>query len=255
MNLKTLALAGATVVAIAATVAATTVTAVAQAPQESTIRARLAERFPDLKKVDEVSRTSMPGIWEVRLGTELYYTDAEATHLIIGGQIMDTKTRRNLTEERLTKLTAIDFASLPLKDAIVWKTGNGKRRIAVFSDPNCGYCKRFEQELAKAKDLTVYTFLMPVLGDDSHDKARSIWCATDRTAVWRDWMVQGLLPPRVEAAKGCEPPIERNLALGGRHNVRGTPAIVFEDGLRVPGMLNAVQLEKQLERQAGAAKS
>lgn len=252
MNLKTMILASATVMAIAATV---TVTALAQSPQEATIRARLIERFPDLKAVDEVSRTAMPGIWEVRLGNELYYTDAEASHLIIGGHIMDTKTRRNLTEERLNKLTAIDFSSLPLADAIVWKTGNGARRIAVFSDPNCGYCKRFEKELNKVKDLTVYTFLMPVLGDDSQDKARSIWCAADRTAVWRDWMVQGLLPPRVETPKGCETPIQRNLALGSKHNVRGTPAIVFEDGVRVPGMLNAEQLEKQLGRSTGTPKS
>lgn len=251
MSFKTLALAGATAAAIAATVA---ITAVAQSPQESTIRSRLVERFPELKKVDEIVRTTMPGVFEVRVGTELYYTDAEATHLIIGGQILDTKTKRNLTEERMARLTAIDFASLPLKDAIVWKTGSGKRRIAVFSDPNCGYCKRFEQDLGKVKDLTVYTFLLPVLGDDSHDKARAIWCAADRTTVWRDWMVDGLLPPRLDG-KGCDTPLERNLALGSKHNVRGTPAIVFEDGLRVPGMLNAGQLEKQLERQAAGAKS
>ncbi len=251
MSFKTLALAGATAVAIAATVA---VSALAQSPQDATIRARLAERFPELKKVDEVSRTAMPGIWEVRLGTELYYTDAEASHLIIGGQILDTRSKRNLTEERMSKLTAIDFASLPLKDAIVWKTGTGARRIAVFSDPNCGYCKRFEQDLAKVKDLTVYTFLLPVLGEDSHDKSRAIWCAADRTAVWRDWMVDGMPPPRLQS-KGCDTPIERNLALGQKHQVRGTPAIVFEDGLRVPGLLSAAQLEKQLERQAQAGKS
>jgi thiol:disulfide interchange protein DsbC len=251
MNFKTLAIGAATAAAIAATVA---VTAVARTPQENQIRQRLMERFAELKQIDEVSRSAMAGVYEVRVGTELYYTDAEASHLIIGGQILDTKTRRNLTEERVSKLTAIDFASLPLKDAIVWKTGSGARRIAVFSDPNCGFCKRFEQDLAKVKDLTVYTFLLPVLGDDSNEKSRAIWCAADRTAVWRDWMVDGMPPPRLDG-KGCDTPIDRNLALGKKHQVRGTPAIVFEDGVRVPGMLSAAQLEKQLERQAQPGKS
>lgn len=247
MNFKTFALVAGAALAIAASLTFTlglSTPVWAQVPQEATIRKLLAERFTDLPKIDEVSKAPMPGLFEVRVGSDLFYTDAEASHLIMGGQILETKTRRNLTEERMKKLTAIDFASLPLKDAIVWKTGTGKRRIAVFADPNCGYCKRFEQELSKTKDLTVYTFLMPILSADSTDKSNAIWCAKDATAAWRSWMVDGVQPPA--AAKSCDTPTERNLALGRKHRVNGTPAIVFEDGQRVPGMLNAAQLEQQL---------
>jgi thiol:disulfide interchange protein DsbC len=241
MNFKTLALAAGTALVIAGTLV---VSAQAQTPQETTIRKLLTERFGEALKVDEVSPAPMPGLYEVRVGTDLFYTDGEAAFLIVGGQIVDTKNRRNLTEERLKKLTAIDFASLPLKDAIVWKTGTGKRRIAVFGDPNCGYCKRFEQELTKVKDLTVYTFLMPILSPDSTEKSNAIWCAKNPTAAWRDWMIDGVAPPA--APKACDSPVERNIALGRKYRINGTPAIVFEDGLRVPGMLNAAQLEKQL---------
>jgi len=241
MKFKTLALAALAALAIAGTLA---VNAQAQTPQETTIRKLLTERFGEALKVDEVSPAPMPGLYEVRVGIDLFYTDGDAAFLIVGGQIVDTKNRRNLTEERLKKLTAIDFASLPLKDAIVWKTGTGKRRIAVFADPNCGYCKRFEQELTKVKDLTVYTFLMPILSPDSTDKSNAIWCAKNPTTAWRDWMVDGLAPPA--APKACDAPVERNVALGRKYRINGTPAIVFEDGLRVPGMLNAAQLEKQL---------
>ncbi|MBF6682364.1 DsbC family protein, partial [Acinetobacter baumannii] len=131
------------------------------AAQEATIRKNLAERLPNLPTIDEVTKTPVAGLYEVRIGTDVLYTDAEGNYLI-QGQIFDTKARRNLTEERLAKLTAIDFASLPLKDAVVWKSGNGKRKLAVFADPNCGYCKRFERDLQSVKDVTVYTFLYPV---------------------------------------------------------------------------------------------
>lgn len=212
-------------------------------PQEAAIRKALSESLSSLPKIDEVSKTPMPGLFEVRIGNEIFYTDAEGAHLI-RGEMIDLKNKRNLTEERIAKLTRIDFASLPLKDAIVWKTGNGKRKIAVFSDPNCGYCKRFEKELTGVKDLTVYTFLMPVLGGDSPDKAKAIWCAKDATTAYRGWMLDGTAPPR--PLGDCATPIDRNLELGRKHHVNGTPAIVFEDGVRVPGMLNAAQLEKQL---------
>ncbi|MGA0610353.1 DsbC family protein [Caldimonas sp. KR1-144] len=212
-------------------------------PQEAAIRKGLAERLASMPKIDEVSRTPVPGLFEVRVGNDIFYTDAEGAY-VVRGEIIELKTRRNLTEERIDKLTAIDFAALPLKDAIVWKTGTGKRKIAVFADPNCGYCKRFETELNKVKDVTVYTFLLPVLGGDSPDKSRAIWCAKDPTAAWRNWMLEGTSPPKLLGE--CATPIDRNLELGRKHRINGTPAIVFEDGTRVPGMLNAAQLEKQL---------
>ena len=211
---------------------------------EADIRKAITERLPNLPKIDEVRPAPVPGLFELRFGSELMYTDAKGQYLI-QGEVIDTATRRNLTEERLAKLTAIDFATLPLKDAIVWKNGNGKRRIAVFADPNCGYCKKFERDLQAVKDLTVYTFVVPILGGDSPEKSRSIWCAKDNTASWRNWMLEGSSPARVMAS--CDSSaLERNLALARKHRVTGTPAIVFEDGTRVPGALPAAEVEKHL---------
>jgi thiol:disulfide interchange protein DsbC len=219
-------------------------TALAQpVAQEAAIRKGLGERLTNLPRIDEIRATPIAGMFEVRVGNEILYTDAEGNY-IVRGEIIDLKTRRNLTEERIDRLTAIDFAALPLKDAIVWKTGTGKRKIAVFADPNCGYCKRFENELSKVKDVTVYTFLMPVLGGDSPDKSRAIWCAKDPTAAWRNWMLEGTAPPRMLGE--CATPIERNMEFGRRYRINGTPAIVFEDGSRVPGMISAPELEKRL---------
>ena len=134
--------------------------------QEAVIRKNLAERLPNFPKIDEVSKTPIPGLYEMRIGTDVLYTDEQGNHLI-QGQIIDTRTRTNLTEARIEKLTAIDFAKLPLKDAMVIKQGSGARKLAVFVDPNCGYCKRFERDLLNVKDVTIYTFLYPILGPDS----------------------------------------------------------------------------------------
>ena len=167
----------------------TTCSALAQG-QEALIRKNLAERIPQLPKIDEVTRTPMAGLYEVRVdGTEIYYTDAEANFLI-QGQLIDTRSRRNITEERVEKLSAIDFAALPLKDAITLVRGNGKRKLAVFEDPNCGYCKRFERDLQKVDNVTVYLFLYPILGQDSLDKSRNIWCAKDKAKAWQDYMLR-----------------------------------------------------------------
>lgn len=218
--------------------------ALAQLPQEAAIRKALAERMAGMPKIDEITASPLPGLFEVRIGADIFYTDAEGAYFV-RGEIIDLKTRRNLTEERINKLTAIDFASLPLKDAVVWKTGTGARKIAVFADPNCGYCKLFEKTLTGMRNVTVYTFLIPILGGDSPQKSDAIWCAKDPTAAWRAWMTEGVAPPRLLGA--CKTsPLERNLELSRKHRVNGTPAIVFEDGTRVPGMLNAAQLEKQL---------
>jgi thiol:disulfide interchange protein DsbC len=211
---------------------------------EADIRKTLAERYPNLPKVDEIRPAPVSGLWELRFGTELMYSDAKGNYLIQGA-IIDTAAKRNLTEERIEKLSAIDFGSLPLKDAIVWKTGSGKRRIAVFADPNCGYCKKFERDLQTVKDLTVYTFLIPILGGDSPEKSKAIWCAKDSTAAWRNWMIEGTSPPRVMGQ--CDSAaLERNLNLSRKHRVNGTPAIVFEDGSRAPGALSPAEIEKRL---------
>lgn len=217
--------------------------------QEAVIRKNIAERMPDFPKIDEVQKTPIPGLYELRVGVDVYYTDELGNHLI-EGQVIDTRTRTNLTQARIDKLTQIDFATLPLKDAIIWKQGNGARKLVVFADPNCGYCKRFERDLNQVKDVTVYTFLYPILGGDSPEKSKNIWCAKDKTQVWRDWMLDGTPPPR--SMGQCDvAALQRNADLGRKHKINGTPSVVFEDGKRVPGAMSLDQLEKQLVASRG----
>ncbi|MBT9489301.1 MAG: DsbC family protein [Rubrivivax sp.] len=212
--------------------------------QEAAIRKNLAERLPNFPKIDEVSKTPIPGIYEIRLGTELLYTDEQGSY-ILQGSLIDTRTRANLTEERIEKLTAIDFSKLPIKDAVVIKQGTGARKLAVFVDPNCGYCKRFERDLATVKDVTIYTFLYPILGPDSTVKSKDIWCAKDAAKSWRGWMVDNVAP--VKTMGSCDTSaIDRNVAMGQKYRVQGTPALVFENGVRKPGALPAAQVEALL---------
>ena len=211
---------------------------------ETAIRKSIAERLPDFPKIDEVSKTPIPGIYELRIGTEVLYTDEQGNHLI-EGSLIDTKTRANLTEARVSKLTAIDFSKLPLKDAIVWKQGTGARKLVVFADPNCGYCKKFERDLQQVKDVTVYTFLYPILGGDSSDKSRNVWCAKDATKVWRDWMIEGT--PIPASAGPCDTSVlQRNVVLGRKYRITGTPGLVFEDGTHKPGAVPAAVVEQLL---------
>jgi thiol:disulfide interchange protein DsbC len=211
---------------------------------DAVIRKNFAQRQPTFPTIDQISKTKIPGIFELRVGTDIFYSDAQGDYLI-EGQLVDTKTGANLTEERIAKLTAIDFASLPLKDAIVFKLGTGARKLVVFSDPNCGYCKKFERELSQINDVTVYTFLYPILGGDSPEKSRDIWCAKDNTKAWRDWMVEGTAPAK--SIGQCDvAALQRNALMGRKHKIMGTPALVFEDGKRIPGAMAPEQIEKQL---------
>ena len=153
---------------------------------EAAIRKGIAERLPDFPKIDEVSKTPIAGLYEIRIGTDIYYSDEMGDHLI-QGSLIETKTRSNLTDARIDKLTAIDYAALPFKDAVVYKQGSGARKMAVFVDPNCGYCKRFERDLLVVKDVTIHLFIYPILGADSSAKSRDIWCAKDPAKAWRAW--------------------------------------------------------------------
>jgi len=218
---------------------------------EATIRKALSERIPRMPPIDEVSRTPIPGLWEVRFGgTEILYSDDKGDHIMVGGSMIETRTRTDLTEARMEKLLAIDFAKLPLKDAITIRQGSGARKMAVFVDPNCGYCKRFERDLASLKDVTIYAFLMPILGPDSTAKSRDIWCAKDGAKAWRAWMLDG--QTAAPAPAKCDTAaIDRNLELGRKHRINGTPAVVFEDGTRKPGALPIDMVERML---AAAAK-
>lgn len=212
---------------------------------EAMIRKVLAERMPNLPKIDEVRPSPMPGLWEIRIGNEIRYSDPTAS-FVIEGELIDVKARKSLTAERVAQVNRVDFNTLPFKDAVVWKSGNGKRRLAVFADPNCGYCKRFEASLQELKDVTVYTFLLPILGGDSPEKTRAIWCAKDRTAAWQGWMLRNEAPPKPAAS--CDAAaIERNIALSQKIYVNGTPAILLEDGNRIPGAVGAAELEQRLQ--------
>ena len=222
---------------------ATVLLALGVSAQEATIRKNLVERIPQLAKIDEVSKSPMTGLYEIRVnGTEIYYTDAEGNYLV-QGSLIDTKQRRNLTEERVDKLTAISFDALPFKDAFTIVRGNGKRKMAVFEDPNCGYCKRFERDLQNVNNVTIHMFLYPILSADSNDKSKNIWCAKDKAKVWQDWMVREQLP----AVASCDiAALARNVELGHKYKITGTPTLVFVDGSRVPGAIGAAEVEKHL---------
>jgi len=213
--------------------------------QEAAIRKTLAERMPSLPKIDEVTKTAVPGLYEVRIGTEILYSDATGEHILVNGSLIETKTRTDLTEARVEKLLAIDFDKLPLKDAMVQRQGSGARKMAVFADPNCGYCKRFERDLAAIKDVTIYTFLIPILGPDSNAKARDIWCAKEPMRSWRDWMLDAVVPAKVMG--NCDTAaIERNLAFSRAQRINGTPAVFFENGTRKPGAIPRAEIERLL---------
>ncbi|MBC7707565.1 MAG: DsbC family protein [Rhodoferax sp.] len=214
--------------------------------QEALIRKNLGERIAQLKNIDEISKSPIPGLYEVRVnGTDIFYTDAEGNFLI-QGSLIDTRLKRNLTEERVEKLSMIDFDSLPVKDAFTIVRGNGSRKLAVFEDPNCGYCKRFERDLQKVDNVTIHMFLYPILGADSGEKARNIWCSKEPGKVWQDWMVRDKPFPAAANAACDVGALARNVALGRKHKISGTPTLLFVDGSRVPGAISSAQVEKQL---------
>jgi thiol:disulfide interchange protein DsbC len=213
--------------------------------QEAAIRKNLAERYPKWAKIDEVKKTPVSGLYEVRIGDNLIYVDEQANYIFQGGGLIDTRTGLNLTEDRLSRALAIDFSSLPLKDAMVWRSGNGSRPIAVFVDPFCGPCRFLEVELQKLNDVTVYVFLYPSLGPASVKKSREIWCARDPARVWLKWMLGREQPPLTFMS--CDSSaLERNEGFGRRQRITGTPTIIFQDGYRMPGATSADRLERQL---------
>ncbi len=207
---------------------------------EAIIKRTLEGRLGGVK-VDAVAKTPYLGLYEVRLDNEILYTD-EKMNYIFSGNIIDGKSMQNLTEKRLRDLSAIKWENLPLDAAVKTVRGNGKRMLAIFSDPNCPYCKRFEKELANVDDITIYTFLYPILSEDSNVKAKAVWCSADRSKAWSALMLNGTVP----AAARCDTPIENNLALARKYHITGTPTLVFANGERVPGAIPQAQLEKLL---------
>ena len=219
---------------------------------EAAVRKGLRERLPDMPAIDEIRLTPVPGLYELRMGTQVLYADEGGRHLI-SGTVYDSQARVDLTRARVEQLTAFDFRRLPLKDAMVIRHGDGQRKVAVFSDPHCGYCKRLETELKGVDNVTVYLFALPVLGESSLARARDIWCADSPAQRWQEWMLQGTSPPAAAAA--CDTSsLDRNLALGESHGIAGTPTLVFEDNSRASGVLSSAGLEQRLALAATAAR-
>ncbi len=207
-------------------------------------------------KVESVNRAGYFGLYEVYADGSLFYTDEKVTAILIGGDmirsqhalnLIDLKSNRNITDERLRKLTAIKFSDLPLERAIKQVRGDGKRVLATFEDPNCGYCKRLAKDMQKLDNVTVYTFLYPILSEDSLKKSRQIWCSADRAKAWNDWMIDGKEP---RGRDNCDTTaVKQNQELGRRRNISGTPTLFFADGERVVGAVPLSEIEQRLSQQ------
>jgi thiol:disulfide interchange protein DsbC len=179
------------------------------------------------------------------VGNEIIYSDAEGKFVFIG-RILDTETSKDITQARLDEINKIKFSDLPLDAAIKSVKGTGKRVIAVFEDPNCGYCKRFRKTLADTKDITVYTYMYPILSDDSRTKVKNVWCSADKSKTWDDWMLNGKTPAAAAESCNATASTDKVVELGRKLKVTGTPTIFFTDGTRVPGAIDSKTLESRL---------
>ncbi len=245
--IRSLRRAGAAVLAALAFAAAP---ASAQAPSQADaavqqqIRGSVETWLQGRFKVDGVKRSPVAGIWEVQIGSDLIYVDEKAQHGFVEGQLIDLKAHRNLTQERIDEITAIRFEDLPLALAIKQVIGKGTRRVAVFEDPNCGHCRNLRRDLLTATDVTIYTFTLPILAADSEEKARRVWCTTDRAKAWNDLMLQGKVPDN----KGtCDNPVAKVAELGRKLRVNGTPTVFFANGKRLPGGVPGDRLLKMID--------
>ena len=207
---------------------------------ENEIRQSLQGKFPNIGKLEHIVKTPYAGLYEIVVDDQLLYTDVQGQYLF-DGSVIDVKNRRNMTEERRRQLFAIEFDKLPLELALKKVKGNGKRKLAYFTDPNCGYCKRLERELAKINDVTLYLFLYPVL-QGSDEIVRNVHCAKNPVRAWDDLMMSGIAP----AHAVCNSPTDKVMALAKKHRVEGTPNLIFGDGMQIPGYLPAEELEKRL---------
>mgnify|MGYP003383114267 CR=1 FL=1 len=215
---------------LAATLACVSLVALAdEAEVRKAVEARLGQ-------VEKIAKAPMAGIWEVTVDGQIFYADDKGGYLIFGN-MLDMKTGKNITAER-------QFSALPLELAIKQVRGSGKNVMVTFEDPNCGYCKKLAKEIQTLKDVTVYTFLLPVLGDDSYEKSKAIWCAPDKAKVWVEWMTVGKTPPAASAK--CDiSGLNKSAQLGGKLRITGTPAIFFSGGERVGGYIPAAEIEKR----------
>jgi thiol:disulfide interchange protein DsbC len=222
----------------------TATSALAQTTQETAdIKKAIEPRLGDGVKIDSVTKTPYGGLFELRIGGDIFYTDSKGDYLFIG-RVIDTKTMQDQTKARVDEINKIKFANLPFDSALKMVKGNGKRVIAVFEDPNCGYCKRFRQTLSEMDNVTVYTFMYNILSEDSITKSHNIWCSADRNKAWDEWMLKGKVADAAPA--NCTAPHEKVLALGQKLKITGTPTIFFTDGTRIPGAVDGKALESKL---------
>lgn len=209
---------------------------------EAAIKKAIEPRLGEGAKVESVSKTPYAGLYEVQVDGDVIYTDAKAQYLFIG-RVVDSQTYRDFTKEKIQALNKVKFSDLPLELAIKTVKGNGKRNIAVFEDPNCGYCKRFQKTLLDVDNVTVYTFQYNILAQDSIEKSRNIWCSSNPGKAWSDWMLNGKEASAAPAS--CNAPHEQVLALGQKMKITGTPTIIFADGSRIPGAIDTKGLEQK----------
>jgi thiol:disulfide interchange protein DsbC len=220
-----------------------------RSPASASIAQRLQSLYP-ATRFGEVNTTPWPGVFEVVMGANLAYVDETGQYFLFG-HLYDMKAQRDITAERKDSLARIDFAALPLADALKEVRGSGSRTFAIFSDPDCPYCRRLEAEIKGLTDVTIYTFLMPIasLHPDARSKAIAVWCSKDRIAAWHALMWRD---EKVEA-KECPHPVDRNVALGERLGVSGTPTLVAADGRVLPGAASSAQIEAWLARSTASA--
>lgn len=207
---------------------------------EAKVKETLEKNFPQIGKIEKVNKANILGLYEVITRDQLLYTDEKAQYLIIGN-IYDLKAKRNLTEERARKLFAVDFDGLPFELAIKKVKGNGQRKMAYFTDPNCGYCKKLEGELRNIDNITLYIFMYPIF-QGSEEITKGVWCSKDQAKAWDDLMLNNIQP----ATGSCEAPSAKVLELGNKLKLTGTPALILADGVLLPGYLPAPELEKAL---------
>ncbi|NBV80131.1 MAG: DsbC family protein [Burkholderiaceae bacterium] len=209
---------------------------------EKQIRTEIQKRLGTSANVRNVTPSPIPGLFEVQVNNEIFYTDSNAKYLI-QGEMVELASGNNLTTKRQEDINRIKWSELPQVQAFKVVRGNGSRQIAVFSDPNCGYCKRLEKTLQQLDNVTIYNYLIPILSADSALKSKQIWCAADQQKVWNDWMLNNLGP---SGKSDCANPIDKNLTLAKNYGINGTPTIFFTDGSRFPGAVQLADIEKKL---------
>ena len=211
------------------------------AQSEQQIRSELQKKIGPNTKIKSVSLSPIPGIYEVLVGNEVFYTDANSKYLI-QGEIIEIATGKNITEQKQADLNRIKWSELNPANALKVVRGNGSRQLAVFSDPNCGYCKRLDKSLQQLDNVTIYTYLIPILSPDSALKSKQIWCSADPQKTYIDWMINSVTP---SGKSDCTTPLDKNMALAKTYGITGTPTIFFTDGSRFPGAVQITDIEKK----------